>query len=478
MAASPSESSASHSAAESPCAEMASSTEELPELPDEFRRRILADFGSEGERLLESLREPPVAGVRMNPRKPGGSPDWLSGAERIAWCREGYYLAERPDFTLTPSLHAGGFYVQEPSSTIHEHIVRELAGDSPVSLLDLCAAPGGKSTAAIAAVADGSVVVSNEVMPARAGILAENLVKWGYPGSIVTSATAAAIGGSGAQFDIILLDAPCSGEGMMRKEAEAIRQWSPGLVESCARLQRSIADDILPALREGGYLVYSTCTFSRSENEENVRHLLEEYPFESVDMGLERFGIYRSDEPGQYSYRFMPHITRGEGLFVSVLRHTGAPNCGSRRTGKLSRAKLPPLPQLLRQQDAYTPITAGERIYMLDNRHTAVYTQLRDAGVRFLNAGVELGTMKRSDLIPAHGLAMSSSLAEDAFPRVELGDRDALLYLRRELASLPADTPRGYVAVHWRGHVLGLLKNLGNRANSLYPTAWKIRKNI
>lgn len=459
-------------------------TSELPPLPAAFEARVLADFGEQqGEALLAALREKPTTGVRLNPRKSGQLPGWFEQGEPVEWCPSGYYLAERPDFTLTPALHAGAFYVQEPSSMIHEHIVRELAGEQPVRLLDLCAAPGGKSTAAIASLPAGSLAVSNEVVGQRAVILAENIAKWGYPAAIVTSAAADVIGNSGAQFDIILLDAPCSGEGMMRKEAEAIRQWTPGLNPSCAALQRQIANDILPALREGGYLVYSTCTFSRAENEENVRYLLDNYPLESVDMGLEKFGISRSSNSDQFSYCFLPHLTRGEGLFVSVMRLTAPTGKAPRaiRSGrqKSTRKHKPQrLPQWLRDMEAYSPIEVDDRIYVLEKEHLDIYNQLRAAGVRFLSAGVEFGTRKREDIIPAHALALSTALREDAFPRVELSEKEALLYLRREAVTLPDDTQKGYVLVCHGGYPLGLMKNLGNRANSLYPTNWKIRKSI
>lgn len=448
-------------------------------LPEGFLKRLRADESVDGEALAAALREAPATGVRLNPRKPGGKPDWLAGGERVPWCDDAFYLAERPDFTLTPSLHAGAFYVQDPSSTVHELIVSRLVGTSPLRVLDLCAAPGGKSTAAAASLPEGSLLVSNEVMPDRARILAENMLKWGFPGQFVTQASAEAIGGSGALFDIIILDAPCSGEGMMRKEPRAVTQWTPSLVTSCARLQRQIAADIMPALRPGGYLIYSTCTFSREENEENVRWLTETYGFESVDMWLDALGVAKGFNPELHTYRFMPHLTRGEGLFVAVLRlpEDGAtPRRVREKPRRREKQKLPALPQWLERQEEYTPVAVGDKVMMLPSAHFDVYERLTEAGVRFLHAGVGLCTLKGREAVPQHSLALSTALRGDAFPDIPLGDADALSYLRRDLPSLSEGSPTGYVTVSWRGHRLGFLKNLGTRANSLYPPAWRVRK--
>lgn len=457
-------------------------TKDITTLPEGFRRRLLSEEAVDGEALLRSLCGEPSVGVRLNPLRRFDHPAWLDGAEAVSWCRDGRYLAQRPDFTLTPSLHGGGFYVQDPSSMIHQTIVERLVGDSPVRLLDLCAAPGGKSTAAIAALPEGSLTVANEVMPQRAPILAENLLKWGWPAAIVTSAKASALGRLKGTFDIVMVDAPCSGEGMMRKEEKAVEQWSEGLVESCARLQREILDDVMPALRPGGYLIYSTCTFSRAENEEMVEYLADSYGLESVDLGLEELGVARGWSDRVNCYRFMPHLTRGEGLFVAVLRAPGdaAPRFASRRPAKKGKGGgkkgLPALPELLKNQERYIPVAVGERIHLIPADHMDVYTALSDLGIRMLAAGVEAGEYKRTDLVPSHQLALSAALADGAFPDVALSEEEALSYLRCENISLPADTPRGYVTVSFGGCRLGWMKNIGNRANNLYPRNWRIRK--
>ena len=457
-------------------------TDNISELPEGFRRRVLAEPGVNGEALLRSLAEPPSTGVRLNPLRSGRLPGWLEGAETVPWCPDGRHLAERPDFTLTPALHAGGFYVQDPSSMIHQTIVGRLVDDAPVRVLDVCAAPGGKSTAAIAALPEGSLMVANEVMPQRVTILAENLLKWGWPATIVTSARASALGRLAGAFDIVMVDAPCSGEGMMRKEAKAVEQWSEGLVESCARLQREILDDVIPALRPGGHLIYSTCTFSRAENEEMAEMLAERYGLESVDLHLEDSGVARGWSEKVVCYRFMPHITRGEGLFVAVFKAPGenAPRFASRRQPRKGKGNgknaIPALPKLLKNQERYTPVAVGGRIHLIPTDHLDIYNALSDNGIRMLAAGVEVGEYKRTDLVPAHSLALTSALDPGAFPDVPLSEEEAIAYLRCDNIPLPDGTPRGYVTVSCGGMRLGWMKNIGNRANNLYPKNWRIRK--
>ena len=385
------------------------------------------------------------------------------------------FVVEQPDFKpgRHPYHHAGVFYSQEPSASS----AAPLLGVKPgMRVLDLCAAPGGKATAALSALPDGSLLVANEVMPQRAAVLAENTAKWGHPAVAVTSAQAGRFALLGPLFDLIILDAPCSGEGMMRKEPVAVSQWSERLVEGCAALQREIAADAIRALRPGGVLLYSTCTFSRQENEEMVRHFVEEYGMESIGLGLERYGVPRgwSDE---YCYRFMPHLTRGEGLFVAALRLPGdAPSAPLPKLGK--RGKTPAsggLPQWLAGQERYTPIEAGGGISMLAPGLAATVERLRGAAIRILRAGVPLGTPKGRDFVPAPELALSTALRPDAFPDMPLCREEALSYLRRDAVTLPPSAPRGFVTASYGGLRLGFLKNIGNRANNLFPDRWKIK---
>ncbi|MDE6715609.1 MAG: RsmB/NOP family class I SAM-dependent RNA methyltransferase, partial [Muribaculaceae bacterium] len=243
---------------------------------------------NEAETLTKALAETePVVSVRRNSRKTMG---FASAFEPVPWCSKGAYLSERAPFTFDPLLHAGCYYVQDASSMIYEYIVsrlRSLSGEKPVKYLDLCAAPGGKTTAALDALQDDDFVVANEINTARARILSENITKWGAHNCYLSSTDSAKYAKIGEFFDIIVVDAPCSGEGMMRKDDDAVAQWSESLIKECAARQREIIDNAWQSLLPGGYLIYSTCTFNRLENEDILNYLIDEYEAESIDMHLE-----------------------------------------------------------------------------------------------------------------------------------------------------------------------------------------------
>lgn len=411
------------------------------ELSQEFVSRVRTLPGVDADALVTALNTAPSVSVRLNRRKLTDPSRLGYGAlEPVKWCANGFYLAERPKFTLNPLLHAGAFYVQDASSMIHETIVGRLAElhglpASPL-VLDLCAAPGGKTTSMINALPDGAFVVANEVMPQRARILRENLLKWGYPDIMVTNSPAPRLAAAGAVFDIVAVDAPCSGEGMMRKDEEARTQWSPGLVRQCAALQREILTSAVEALHPGGFLIYSTCTFNADENERNVEWLAAGMGLEPIDLRLPaEWGIgsqLGSDIP---ALRFMPHITRGEGLFAAVLRKPGEPA---------------------------TPA------------HGRALDSLRKSA-RVILDGIPKTNMKGKIEIPASEWTLSTRFPRDRFPEADLDLDTALRYLRHEAITLPADTPRGFVTVTYRGLPLGFVKNIGNRANNLYPAEWRIR---
>lgn len=254
-------------------------------LPEEFTTYTRALMGEERfARFLGALDEPAPVSIRVNPFKAEATPE--TGADRVAWCRGGYYLDSRPAFTFDPLLHAGAYYVQEASSMFIDHVVRQFV-HAPVTALDLCAAPGGKTTCLRAALPEGSRLYSNEPHPKRAQILAENVVKFGHPEVVVTNNYAIDYQRAGLRFGLILADMPCSGEGMFRKDPESIGEWSPANVEKCAALQRSILADIWPCLLPGGLLIYSTCTFNAHENEDNIAFAVEELGAEPVAIPVE-----------------------------------------------------------------------------------------------------------------------------------------------------------------------------------------------
>jgi len=405
---------------------------------------------------------------------------------QVFWCPDGYYLSERPEYTLDPLLHAGCYYVQEASSMFLDRVLRQYVS-SPVRMLDMCAAPGGKTTTAMGALPEGSVVVSNEPVRLRANILAENVQKWGCPLNIVTNNYPRDYARSGLLFDVILCDVPCSGEGMFRKDEGAISEWSVANVEKCWQLQREIVADAWTCLRPGGILIYSTCTYNIKEDEENVRWICEHLGAEMLPVEIgEDWNITGSLLAGFDApvYRFIPGISRGEGLFMAVLRKNDDAEEGSRRMkparqktdkSKLKAEKFPH--QWLRSQSDFCVYRQGDRFVAIHKEMSDLYA-VACQSLNIVHAGVTLGELKGRDIIPQQSLALSTRLSADAFPMAELSYPDAITYLRREAVVLPPSVPRGFVVVTFNGHPLGFVKNLGNRANNLYPQEWRIRKNI
>ena len=345
----------------------------------------------------------------------------------VAWCAEGYYLEGRPQFTFDPLFHAGCYYVQEAASMFVTHVIKWIMEngqwkmETPLQMLDLCAAPGGKSTAMLSVLPEDCTLVSNEPIPTRAQILLENITKWGAKNCIVTNNYPRDFKKAKAKFDLILCDVPCSGEGMFRKDPATISEWSVQNVEKCWRLQREIVADAWECLNPGGIMIYSTCTFNTKENEENVRWIMEEYDAEVIDIPIDpSWHITGSLLDGFEApvYRFIPGITRSEGLFV----------CALKKRGEWREVR-------------------GKR------------NDLRQLKCLSIDGMQELSTLQ-------------SPLST---PTVDLPYPEALKYLRGEAIVLPSDAPRGIVTVTYKGFALGPVKNIGNRANNLYPKPWRIK---
>lgn len=461
----------------------------LRTLPEDFADACRAQLGAEAAPLLESLRDSePERSVRLNPAKPAAL---AHCGEKVEWCDSGVRLsADAPSVTLDPLFHAGAYYAQDASSMIVRTIVKQLSGDDPVVLVDACAAPGGKTTAAIDSLPEGSIVIANEIVPARCAVLRENLLKWGYPAAVVTRGDTAALGRLGETADIIIADVPCSGEGMMRKDADAISQWSPRLVQDCVSLQREIVANLWKLLRPGGTMIYSTCTFNRHEDEENLAYIVEVLGGEPQSIS----GLPDCIAPGIDTpypcYRFMPHRLRGEGLFVSVITKPGhsvshgldAAENVSRK--KESRSKRPHNVSSTAARDitrkwlsSQLPLAVMETPDVISVFPEVWIPLLRrlERVTTVVQAGVAVARIKGRDIIPDHALAMSTVMARGAFPEVELTLEEARDYLRRNTLTLPAETPRGYVVVTYGGLPLGFMKHLGNRSNNLYPADYRIK---
>ena len=439
-------------------------------------------LGAPAAGLCDALtKSAPEVSVRLNRTK--GSTVRFEG-DRVPWCNDGIYLESRPQFTLDPAFHAGAYYVQDASSMFISHVIRHLTAgiDHPLTYLDACAAPGGKTTAAIDALPEGSLVVANEWDYKRASVLRENIIKWGYSAVIVSRGDLSRYRRLKGVFDIVAADVPCSGEGMMRKDAVARQQWSPALINECVARQDEIIDTLIPLIKPQGYLIYSTCTFNRDENERRVERIVSEYGFEPVEIPTDpAWNITPAIGSSLPCYRFLPGRTRGEGLFMAVLRAPGEPTSPKkekdRQAGRTTtRTEAGSLIDSTTAEDYKLATSADGIISAHPRQWHSLMTRIAADGPDIILDGVEVATVKGRDIIPSHSLAMSPLLT-GAMPRVKLGRDAALEYLRRNNISLPDDTPRGYVAVTDAdtGLTLGLVKNLGNRSNNLYPPEWRIR---
>ena len=420
-------------------------------LPKEFETYTRKLFGEERYVLfLKGLDQDSPTSIRLNTfklKENEGISETLI-PQQIPWCKEGYYLNERPNFTFDPLLHAGIYYVQEASSMFLSHVLRQLI-KHPVMMLDLCAAPGGKTTCARTAIPGGSLLFSNEPIGKRAQILAENIQKFGHPDIVVTNNYPRDYKKTKLVFDVIIADVPCSGEGMFRKDAQAIEEWSLQNVEKCCQLQRSIITDIWDNLRPGGILVYSTCTFNAHENEENVAWILNHYDAELIEIPVEKewnitsslIGNPLNDGRKFPVYRFIPGLTKGEGLFMAVIRKAGD-NENLNNPNDIRSDKI--------------VAEANKRLKVLVH-------------------GVKKNIEKGKNIIPDHSLALSIVGNKGKFPAIEIDYSTSISYLRHEAIVLPPDSPKGIVTLQYRGVPIGFAKNLGSRANNLYPQEWRIK---
>ena len=425
-----------------------------------------------------------------------------SSLNKVPWASDGYYLDERLTFTFDPLFHAGCYYVQEASSMFVEQVLRQYVS-APVMMLDLCAAPGGKSTHARSVLPEGSLLVANEVIRNRSQVLAENLTKWGHPDVVVTNNDPADFSALSSFFDVILTDVPCSGEGMFRKDPVAVEEWSPENVEICWQRQRRIIADIWPCLKPGGILIYSTCTYNTKEDEENVRWIQEEFGAELLPLDVrEEWNITGNLLGGEGESlkgfpvcHFLPHKTKGEGFFLAALRK---PEVEENVVFSFSKVKAAKKKDKKGGAVTSSPVSKENRTLAgswLNSENAERYALLAEEKevkafpqqyvdelaamkqyLKVVQAGVLIGEVKGKDLSPAHALAMSASLLrQDAFDTEEVSYEQAIAYLRKEAIALSETAPRGYVLLTYRNIPLGFVKNIGNRANNLYPQEWRIR---
>lgn len=447
-------------------------------LPDEFLNSMTSSLKDDIElqTFLESLTKDPPVSVRINTKK------WKnhnSNSARVPWCEKGFYLSQRPVFTLDPIFHAGGYYVQEASSMFIWHILESLnLPKSDLKILDLSAAPGGKSTLIASWLDREGLLVANEIVKNRAYTLKYNLMKEGYDNTVVTNNPPGDFKNLNHFFDIILLDAPCSGEGMFRKDPDAVSHWSTGNVQHCATRQKSIIEDIIPSLKPGGILIYSTCTYNHFENIDNADFVAEKFGMVPVKICSDpAWCITEIHGKQSTGYQFYPHKTLGEGFFVSVLRSVDERSSSVK--SKTKKNQLTPCDKKENQiindwvhQDRGTlckDIAGTIHAFPARQFENIMYI---DAFLRLIYCGVSVGVINKNILLPDHSLALSQIL-NNHIPKIELEKPTALKYLKKSLQSIDS-SHKSWMVAAYDGLNLGFLKNIGDRINNYLPNEYRI----
>ena len=456
-------------------------------LPEQFISRMQRELGvAEAEALCAALETEPSTSVRLNPAKMAEQ-KW--GGGRVAWSDYGYLLSERPAFTLDPDFHAGAYYVQEASSQFAGYIVSMAVGGAEACkgqrVLDMCAAPGGKSTHYATLVGERGLVVANEINRSRAAVLADNARKWGLGNMVVTCNDSARVADFEEWFDVVAVDAPCSGEGMFRKSDEACEQWSEANVAMCAERQWEILQNAFRSLKPGGVLLYSTCTFNRSEDEDVVGRACEEFGDEllavdDIPIG-DDWGVVTGREGVFQTFRFFPHRLTGEGMFMAVARKAGLAT--SRRRMPKARRKVmeavdkrtaQELSRWVKESEQMRFFAAGDTLYGCRKEHYDEVEALAGT-LAVIYSGVAMGQVFKGKLKPDGALALYAGVNHDAVACCEVDEQEALKFLRKQDMDA-AQFSEGVNMVLYGGRPLGFVKRVGVRVNNMYPNSLRILK--
>ncbi len=452
----------------------------MPRLPEDFTTQMKTILGDDYSTFVDSLETESPVSIRINPVRDSEAIQLPLG-EKVPWASDAFYLTERPKFIIDPLFHGGAYYVQEASSMFLEQALKQAVDlEEPLAVLDLCASPGGKSTHITSLISEESLLVSNEVIRPRAHVLAENIIKWGRPNNVVSNNDPKAFSSLQGFFDVIVVDAPCSGEGMFRKDVGARDEWSAENVKLCAQRQQRILMDIWPSLKPGGVLIYSTCTYNRQENEENLKWLAEETGAKSISLEIdEAWGVTKRELEGFSGYQFYPHKAKGEGFFIAVLQK-GEEGRSYKLPKKVKRLAMS---KLSKKDAQFFDKYLNEEGFALFNKNEVIHAvpeqwaKEADVLARELNLlvmGVELGQVMKNKLKPSHQLALSELLNRKAFTEVEVDLDTALNYLRKEDIRLEVTT-QNWLLLTYKGFALGWAKKVGNRINNHYPKEWRIR---
>lgn len=440
-----------------------------------MRDQLGADYAA----FIDALAEETPVSIRINLRKSSLNTTSLTP---VPWCAEGFYLPERPSFTLDPLFQGGAYYVQEASSMLLAEAIRQTVPARPLRALDLCGAPGGKSTLLASALHPDSLLITNEVIRSRVSVLRENVDKWGYSNVAVSNHDPDDFGKLTGFFDLILVDAPCSGEGLFRKDPAAVRQWSEETVQLCSARQQRILTAAAPLLDQGGILIYSTCTYNDRENSDNVNFLVAN-GFVNLPLDLPPdWNIVEKTVGGAIGYQCYPHRVRGEGFFISVFqkRKLDAPVKLDARTFRSVRALRPretaSVAQWLSKPADYSFWEKPNGDVTAIPKLLEKTCMLLDVALKNKGFGLEMGQFKGQDFIPAHTLALSTAINPN-LPGMELSKENALRYFKKE--NLVFDQPvKGWLLAKYNGLNLGWMKGVGNRVNNYLPKDWRIRMDL
>jgi 16S rRNA C967 or C1407 C5-methylase (RsmB/RsmF family)/NOL1/NOP2/fmu family ribosome biogenesis protein len=451
------------------------------QLPEDFTLQMEADLGKEASDFFNALSSESPTSIRYNPNKQSNSQHYFDGSSSIPWASKGMYIEKRPSFTFDPYFHAGHYYVQEASSMFLEEALKQCVDlTESLRVLDLCAAPGGKSTHLSSLISDDSILISNEVISTRASILVENLTKWGKANVIVCNNDPEHFCDLENCFDVVVIDAPCSGEGMFRKDKESINEWNLNNVNICSARQKRILHTASKLLRTNGVIIYSTCTFNTKEDVDPINDLLEDGGWESIKLNTENFpGIVERESKINneiYGYHFYPHKIKGEGFYISVLKKT-----------ETEESKWPKVMKNVDFTDKKTRNVLSEYIetdgfdFIQHNQQTlALPINLKNEMLGILNTslrikkfGIDLGQVIREELIPDQALAMSQ-IPLKKFETLILSKEQAIMYLQKKDFNTSTNL-KGWYLMKYENAVLGFAKLIGNRMNNTYPKEWRIR---
>lgn len=442
--------------------------------PKDFETRMIETLGDNWAAFASSHDQPSPVSVRLNPGKP-----FHTYTQPVPWTKYGFYLPDRPSFTLDPLFHAGCFYVQEASSMFLEQAILQATNvKASLNVLDLSAAPGGKSTHLLSLISRDSLLVSNEVIRTRANILSENIQKWGHDNVIVTNNDPNDFQRLPGFFDVIVVDAPCSGEGLFRKDREAMDHWSTDNVNLCARRQKRILEDIWPALKEGGILIYSTCTYNHSENEENLKWLKDQQDAEPVSLERDsQWNIEATGYDGIHGYRFYPHRVEGEGFFIALMRKTSPQK---ETVMRRQTSLMKPEKKIIAQLTSWIGLSEEKLLFNINDlirffpQSKINELELIMKNLYIIHAGTAIASMKHDKIVPEHAAALSLFIEKNSLVTIPLELDQALQFLRKEALPLES-TQRGFALVTYNEVPLGWVNILPNRLNNLYPSEWRIR---